>query len=205
MKRISLFMSVYILGSIVSMSTNKEEALKYMVENYPKSQLVDIYKSFYQDSFGPGHILEDSIAARRYFFSELKDSSQWGGPVFEFTGEGKNFVRLNMDLVRKGIIPANVYFSAFLNSLGWVEKPNDEDWISEWVAIDNIIQAKDFHFLNEDTDREYIKGKLESRNFSIHHSDNFNENYNFHYRIISLPEFIKIRDEYLTSESPIPE
>lgn len=182
------------LCSLSSFAITKEEAVDYLVSNYPKGRLTDVYKSFYQDNFGPGHILGDTIAARRYFNEELSDTTEWKGPEFEYTGEGKNFVRLNMDLVRKGIVTGEDYFQAFLNSLGRVEKPSDEDWIAEWTIIYSIIKERGYNFVNEEEDREFIKEKLESKNFPIHHSDNFNENYKFHYRIISIPEFTKLME-----------
>ena len=190
--------------SFNSFSITKEEALENFVNNYPKAQLTDIYKSFYQDNFGPGHLLGDTIAASNYFYSELEEQTQWGGPIFEFTGEGKNFIRLNMDLVRNGDISAEDYFRAFQNSLGRVDQPSDEYWISEWTNIDSIINSKGYHFINESNDREFIKEKLASRNFPIHHSNNFNENYNFHYRIISLPEFYKLKEKYPSLNRALP-
>lgn len=189
--------------SLSAAPITKEEAVDYLVKSFPQAQLVDIYKSFYQDNFGPGHLLGDTLAAKRYFLSELADTTDWGGPEFEFTGEGKNFVRLNMDLIRKGIVPADEYFEAFQKSLGRVEKPSDEFWISEWAQIDSIIRQKDYHFIDEGSDREYINEKIASRNFPIHHSDNFNKNYNFHYRIISLPEFEKLKTKYLKRQDNI--
>lgn len=176
---------------------SKEEAVDYLVMTYPEAQLSDLYKSFYQDNFGPGHLLGDLSAARRYFNSELADTSAWGGPVYEYTGEGKNFVRLNMDLIRQGIIPADEYFLAFQNSLGRVEKPSDEYWISTWNQIDSIVKAKGYAFINEPEDRVIIEEKIESKNFPIHHSDRYNDAYNFHYRIISLPEFQNLKVKYL--------
>lgn len=182
--------------SLCAMAISKEEAVDYLFENYPEGRLVDIYKSFYQDNYGPGHLLGDTVSARRYFDFEIKDTEEWSGPIYEFTGEGKNFVRLNMDLVRKGIIPAEIYFKAFQNSLGRVGKPEDEYWISEWNEIDDIIKKKGYHFNNENEDRIVIKNKLETKNFPIHHSDNYNNNYKFHYRIISLPEFEILKEKY---------
>ena len=184
-----------------SMAITKVEALDYLVKNYPDAQIVDVYKSFYQDNFGPGHILGDTIAARRYFNEELADTAEWGGPDYEFTGEGKNFVRLNMNLIKKGIIPAEDYFKAFLNSLGRVAKPSDEYWISQWTQIDSIITRQGYKFLNEENDRAFINQKLASKNFPIHHSASFNENYNFHYRIISLPEFYNLKNKFLNTDS----
>lgn len=194
------FLNVILLISLICLSATaitKEEAVDNFVKTYPKAQLVDIYKSFYQDNFGPGHILGDSLAAKRYFMSELADSTTWEGPEFEFTGEGKNFVRVNMDLVRRVIIPADVYFKAFQNSLNRVEKPTDEFWISEWNTIDSIIGQNNYRFPNEESDRIYITKKISERNFPIHHSDSFNNNYKFHYRIIYISEFEKLQSQYL--------
>lgn len=183
--------------TMIAQSLTKEEAVDYLANAYPEAQLRDIYKSFYQDNFGPGHLLGDTIAAKKYFMEELNDTTSWGGPIFEFTGEGNNFVRLNMDLVRNGQIPADEYFNAFFNSLGRVNKPADEVWISKWNEIFGIINQRGYTFPNEKEDIEFIREKIETQNFPIHHSDNFNEKYNFHYRIISLPEFIKLKEKYL--------
>ena len=171
----------------------KDEAVETLVFNYPEVQLADIYKSFYQDAFGPGHVLADSLASRRYFFSELEEGGEWGGPLFEFTGEGNNFVRLNMDLVRKGIIPAETYFQAFVNSLGRVLPPSPEEWINQWTQIDSILKAKNFSFPDEEADRIMIDQKLKNHNFTVHHSERFDSIYNFHYRIISIPEFERLK------------
>ena len=176
-----------------------EESIDYMVEKYSQGQIADIYKSFYQDTYGPGHLLGDSVSAKKYFMEEISDSAEWGGPDFEYTGNGQNFVRVNMDLVRKGVIPAEVYFDAFKGSLGQVEKPADEVWIEKWTQVDSIINAKDYNFINEKEDRALIKEKMKSRKFTMHHSDNFNRIYNFHYRIISVPQFKILYDKYLKS------
>lgn len=186
---------IMILTAIVgfAQALTKEEAVEVLVRNYPEAQLADLYKSFYQDAFGPGHILADSIASRRYFFSELEEERQWSGPVVEYTGNGKNFVRLNMDLVRKGVIPAETFFKAFVGSLGMVEKPSPEQWINEWNEIDSIIKAKDIIFINEESDRKMIDEKLKNHNFTVHHSQRYDSIYNFHYRIISLPEFERLK------------
>lgn len=189
--------TILLVLSLSLYALTKEEAIEYLTNAYPDAQLVDLYKSFYQDNFGPGHILGDSISAQKYYKYELSDTTKWGGPIYELTGEGKNFVRLNMDLVRNGIIPEEEYFRAFQNSLGRVKTPADESWIKEWEEIFKIINDKGYHFINEEEDVLFINQKLETRNFPIHHSDRFNERYNFHYRIISIPEFEKLKIKYL--------
>lgn len=189
-----IFLSFLISISISAIT--KEEAIENFRKNYPEARITDLYKSFYQDNFGPGHILGDSLAAYRYFTEELKDTTSWGGPLYELTGEGNNFIRLNMKLIKEGKVTADKYFKAFINSLGRVEKPSDNFWVSEWQKIDSIRNSKGIEFVNEDADIEYIEEKLKNRDFPIHHSENFNKTYNFHYRIISIPEFEKLNREF---------
>ena len=202
-KFVIVFLGLLSAGFIWAESMTKEAAVDYLVTNYPKAQLADLYKSFYQDAFGPGHILGDTVASRRYFFSELADTSSWSGPAYEYTGSGNNFVRLNMDLVKKGVIPAEAFFQAFVNSLGQVEPPKDEDWIMEWQSIDKIIKNKGYTFSNEGEDRALIDKKMDSHEFTMHHSPAFNSNYNFHYRIISLPQFEILKSTYDIESSPV--
>jgi hypothetical protein len=64
---------------IVSCGDAKRERIRKAVENqlgaYPESTLQDLYKNFFQDYFGPGHIVGDTLAPSvtcgRYYFSEL--------------------------------------------------------------------------------------------------------------------------------------
>lgn len=170
-------------------SLTLDDAVAYNLTAFPEATLADLYKSFYQDMFGPGHILADTVAARNYFNRELSDTTVWGGPVIEPTGQGDNFVRVNMDLIRQGIIPADVYFNAFVNSLQKVKKPAPETWIAYWMLIDNIASSSGKQFANEKEDRELIERKLANHDFTIHHSAAYDSIYRFHYRIISIPAF----------------
>ena len=192
-----IFPLLLIMFAFSSLALTKQEALDSLIQKYPDMQLADVYKSFYQDNFGPGHLLADSIGARNYFMEELADTLEWKGPEYEFTGEGKNFVRVNMDLVRKGIIPSDMYFQSFLNSINRIQPLSDEEWITEWGNLDSLIRDRNYVFFDEQNDRELIKRKIESRNFPVHHSDRFNKIYNFHYRIISIPEFENLKAKYL--------
>ena len=46
-------------------------AVERMMADYPASTLQDIYKSFFQDRFGPGHIVADTAQAVAYLRHEL--------------------------------------------------------------------------------------------------------------------------------------
>ena len=49
--------------------------MSIMLSNYPQSTLQDVYKSCFQDYFGPAHIISNREAARRYIEYELAHST----------------------------------------------------------------------------------------------------------------------------------
>lgn len=57
----------FLLLCIVSLSQAQEDQVKHAIvhqlENYPASTLKDIYKNFFQDAFGPGHLMSNSSDA----------------------------------------------------------------------------------------------------------------------------------------------
>ncbi|MCH5319866.1 MAG: hypothetical protein J1E38_09200 [Paramuribaculum sp.] len=177
-----------------------DSAVALFVSDYPAGQLADLYKSFYQDAFGPGHILGDTVSARQYLRYELADTSLWEGPVTELTGTGENFIRVNMKLIKDSIVPEDLFFNAFVNSLQRVEMPDSAEWIKRWLKVDSVISAGGYSFPNEETDRQLIDEKLKTGKFTMHHSDRFNSTYNYHYRIISIPVFNETLLPYIQSK-----
>ncbi|MDE6637096.1 MAG: hypothetical protein K2K32_02525, partial [Muribaculaceae bacterium] len=80
------------------------EALDYQMSHYPSSQYRDVYKNFMQDFFGPGHILADTAASGRYLRQELSEEGPFDGPLYEKTGFRGNFYRVNLSLIKDGIV-----------------------------------------------------------------------------------------------------
>jgi hypothetical protein len=59
------------IGADRSFSKAVREAVSRQMKAYPKSTLADLYKNFFQDKFGPGHIIADTSSAGRYLRKEL--------------------------------------------------------------------------------------------------------------------------------------
>lgn len=59
------------IGTDRSFSKAVREAVNRQMKAYPKSTLADLYKNFFQDKFGPGHIIADTSSAGRYLRKEL--------------------------------------------------------------------------------------------------------------------------------------
>lgn len=67
------FLTLFLLFCLCLSATEKKdfekavrEAVSRQMQNYPKSTLKDLYKNFFQDKFGPGHIISDTTAAGNY-------------------------------------------------------------------------------------------------------------------------------------------
>ena len=62
-------------------------AVERMIAQYPHSTLQDIYKSFFQDRFGPGHLVADTAKAIGYLRAELDEAKETGIMLYEPTGD----------------------------------------------------------------------------------------------------------------------
>lgn len=175
-------------------------AIEYQREHYPASQYRDIYKNFMQDFFGPGHILSDTEAARRYLDSELNTTTVFDGPLFEPTGYRGNFYRVNLGLIADGTIPYDVFFEAFVRSVQGITPPEPEYWMNIWNTIDKEITAMGLTFSNEESDRAELARQFETGNYIVHHSKAYNNSVNFHYRIIARDIFLKTILPYIRTE-----
>ena len=168
-----------------------EAGIARQLEMYPQSTLQDIYKSFYQECFGPGHIIEDEYSAAAYFHQETSISAEepYGGYLYEPCGADGGYYRVNLYAVNAGILPADVVLSAFLRSAKPVTPEGIKTWKRTWRAVEKI--AADFHLRGYEEDKEALDAIIESDSpdMAVHHSDAYSEAYDPHYRIIAKDIF----------------
>ncbi len=176
-------------GSVMTTADSISEALDYQMSHYPSSQYRDVYKNFMQDFFGPGHILADTVASGRYLRYELSEEGPFDGPLYEKTGFRGNFYRVNLSVIKDGIVPYDLFFKTFVESVQGITPPAGEEWMTTWNLIDSVIVDKGLHFPDEETDRRELQKQFEEGNYIAHHSRRFNDSVHFHYRIISRDNF----------------
>lgn len=135
MKKILLVALISIFSFSISHS-QCPEALKAYAVRYPESQPEDLYKLVFQDFYGPGHLLTDSLAAVRYISSEVAEMNdkaypqymhkidEGSFPLYEYTLCDSNFVRVNLILVKRGVIPLEKLVSAVLRSTEGMVTPD---------------------------------------------------------------------------------
>jgi hypothetical protein len=166
-------------------------AVKAQLGLYPKSTLQDLYKNFFQDYFGPGHIVSDTTSAGAYLDSELASFEQAAGPYYEPTGYNGNFFRVNLSVIKEGLVSRDAFFDAFLRSVSNIQIITLEEWKGEWQEIDSAIHDMDLSLASYEQERTKIFSLLEQDKYVMHHSEPFSEAYDPHYRIIGREIFLK--------------
>lgn len=163
----------------------RSQRIGEMLNRFPESQLQDIYKSCFQDVYGPGHIISDTAKCLQYILSELEstdvDSSL---PAYELCGVEGNFVRVNLSVVKGGKITAEQLVDALIRSAANVKPMPIYDWRGTWDRLMVAIrkQAPPSWAIDQDAGR--IRQLLDGGKYVMHHSSQFNQAYNYHYRII---------------------
>ncbi len=176
-----------------------EAAIERQLDMYPKTTLQDVYKSFYQEAFGPGHIIEDEYSAAAYFHQETSISTEepYGGYLYEPTGANGGYYRVNLYAVHANILPAEVLLSAFLRSAEPVTPEGVKQWKKTWKAVSKV--AADFHLPGYEADKAQLDAilKSDSPDKAVHHSDAYSDAYDPHYRIVRKDIFEQEVKPYL--------
>lgn len=166
-------------------------AVSCQMQTYPKSTLKDLYKNFFQDKFGPGHIIGDTAAAGNYLRRELASYTECTGDIAEPTGWEGNFLRVNLSVIKTGQIPYNTFFDAFVRSVNGIQPVTVAEWKKEWFQIEAIIRSMKLTLPGYEADRKEIEERLDRGEYVGHHSKVFEETYSPHYRIVSREIFEK--------------
>jgi len=164
-------------------------AIERQLVAYPESTLQDIYKSFYQEHFGPGHIISDTASVRRFLMSELSDMGETQSPYYEPTGSHGDYIRVYLSSVADSLISTEQLLDALVRSANSWQKP-DTEWIDKWKAIGKVIKENGMKMDGIDTDFPLLNEAARNSQ-AVHHSRRYNEAYHPHYRIVERGIFEK--------------
>ena len=164
--------------------------LQDYMKRFPESQLRDVYKFCFQDYFGPEHLVSDSARVAQYIVKEIDDADtgDWLSPLFIYPlGLEGNFVRFDLNYVRKKIVDVGSLASAFVkSSQGWLDcgERSLEEWQRQWSQIERLSRRLSPLPKNFDEDSALIAEALAAGQYAFHHSKLYNETYHQHYRIV---------------------
>lgn len=160
------------------------EAVKQQMETYPESRLQDIYKSCFQDRFGPGHIISNRESAKTYIISEMEGYDDSNTPYLVSCGWEGNYIRVSLDAVKDGLISVDELTDALMQSAEPVLVEDIEAWKGEWQLICSIVEKLYPELPDLAEDKQVLDSLLGSGNYVFHHSKSYNAAYKPHYRII---------------------
>lgn len=172
-----------------------EKAIISELKYYPEARLRDIYKNFFQDAFGPGHLIPDTTRAGNYLNYELQqpigDTLIW-----QAIGPENDYYRINLQLVTEGILPRSVLLEAMVESAPLARNPDMETWKKEWETAMNVMEKMNLQIPDFENDKKEIEALLERGEYVMHHSNHYNKTYQRHYRIIHKSVFNRWKGVY---------
>ena len=161
------------------------DAVERQMVQFPESTLQDLYKSFFQDRFGPGHIIADESSAFHYLQYELETMDIPLGPVFEPTGCCGRYTRVSLQVIKDSLVSVERFFDVFMRSAHMADTVDVATWTNEWHEIERQIQACGLDTLpHYARDCHVIDSLLLKGYYVMHHSEGYGRAYRPHYRII---------------------
>ena len=161
-------------------------AVERQLRDYPASTLQDVYKSFYQNRFGTGHMIADSVATERYLFRELETMAAEPAAstvrYWEPAGADTQHVRVYLQTVVDGRLSPQQLNSAFFRS-AQTQRQVPFDWATEWQTIMQVIDDNHLPVADSVADRARLV-EMSRTNAAAHHSRGYNAAYHPHYRVV---------------------
>ena len=173
-----------------------EAFVKQMVEKYPEATLQDIYKSNFQDYYGPSHIMAARENVIAYINRELqqmrRERLDVQAPVsmegvkkswYDPCGWRHNYYQVSLDVIADGIMSADEFADAFMAGGGKVPDVTQE-WLDEWNEIKRVAKKAAPGMKEFAKDAAKISALIKDGKYVVHHSEVYNQVYKPHYRII---------------------
>ncbi|MGE4587919.1 MAG: hypothetical protein AB7D05_11315 [Mangrovibacterium sp.] len=195
------FVFMLFLFEIISFASDREKQIQQFVEDeldhYPEAWLTDLYKNYFQDAYGPGHLIPDTTRAGAYLDWELQQPDWVDTLLYQPLGTNHDFYRINLVLVKNGTIPRDTLLLGMVKSAGLARKPDIESWKREWTEVLQVIKKIKPDLPQLRSDEKLIVRTLAKGEVVMHHSKHYEETYHPHYRIIHRSVFEEWKGKYL--------
>ena len=192
MKR-GLLLSIALIMSVAVSAQDVEGFVNRQMQAYPKSRLLDIYKSCFQDYMGAEHLVSDRQRVKAYLDEELNttnldDLMPW---YYEPCGIDSNYYRVSIRGIKESLVSEDLLLNAFIRSANTEKRPSVESWSKRWHKIIGTINQMKLDLPNFQEDKQFIDSVLSVGKYAISHSPDYREAYHPHYRIVERSIFEK--------------
>lgn len=190
MKR-SILLAILLMTTVSITAQGITSFVDRQMALYPKSRLLDIYKSCFQDYMGAKHLVSDTASVRKYLGYELSTTNTDDLPdwYFEPCGINGNYIRVSIRTVKEGIISEDKLLDAFIRSANSSVHPSIDSWKKKRHEIADSIDSMNLNLSHYAEDKLYIDSILSVGKYAISHSPEYRDAYHPHYRIVSREIF----------------
>ncbi len=185
MKKAVLF-AIFLMCSVFVSAQDIQVFVSQQLKTYPKSRLLDIYKSCFQDYMGAEHLVSDRQRVKLYLDEELQtanldDLMPW---CYEPCGIDGQYVRVSIRAIKENIVSEDLLLDAFIRSANSDKRPTVESWRDRWHMIIGTIDQMGLNLPHYRQNCEFIDSILTIGKYAISHSPEYREAYRPHYRIV---------------------
>ena len=182
----TIFAVLVMLFSVALSAQDIQGFVTKQMQTYPKSRLLDIYKSCFQDYMGAEHLVSDRERVKAYLDEELQTTSlddlmSW---YLEPCGVNGQYVRVSIRAIKENMIAEDVLLDAFIRSANSDRRPAVESWRDRWHKIVGTIDQMELNLPNYQQGRVFIDSILSVGKYAISHSPEYRKAYRPHYRIV---------------------
>ena len=172
--------------SVAISAQDIEGFVNRQLQSYPKSRLLDIYKSCFQDYMGAEHLVSDRKSVKAYLDEELNTTSldelmPW---YYEPCGIESCYYRVSIRAIKEGIITEDQLLDAFIRSANSETRPSVESWSDRWHMIIGTIDQMKLDLPDFQEDKQFIDSVLSVGKYAISHSPDYRNAYHPHSRIV---------------------
>ncbi len=186
--------------SLTTLADDRERKIKQFIDAelkyYPGARLADLYKNYFQDAYGPGHLIPDTTHAGKYLDFELKQPIWTDTLRYQKLGVNHDYYRINLQLVKNGTIPRDTLLLAMVESATLARNPDIESWKKEWNEVLAVIKKVKPNLPGMEADEKQIEQIFSKGDVVIHHSEYYKETYHRHYRIVYRSVFERWKGKY---------
>ena len=185
MKKVFL-LDILLMCTMMLSAQSLENFVSYQMQTYPKSRLLDLYKSCFQDYMGAEHLVSDRERVKAYLDEELETTNldDLLPYYYEPCGIDSNYYRVNIRTIMECIITEDMLLDAFIRSANAETRPSVDSWSDRWHVIIGTIEQKKLDLPYYQEDKQFIDSVLSVGKYAISHSPDYRESYHPHYRIV---------------------
>lgn len=189
--RKAVILLITLFTVLSSQAQDVQSFVSRQLQTYPKSRLLDLYKSCFQDFMGAEHLVVDHQRIKAYLDEELNsvtldDLMPW---IYEPCGIDSSYYRVSIRAVKEGLISEDMLLDAFICSVNSSNRPSVDEWNERWHKMIGTIDGMQLNLPQYNKDRQFIDSVLSVGKYAISHSPEYREAYRPHYRIVERSIF----------------